>query len=55
MIAERMGQHASGSAPDMLDQAMKLLHLYPNLDRDYLEHRIRTETAGDHGIDDIQG
>jgi len=55
MIADRIGQHASGSAPDMLEQAQLLLELYPNLDLTYLEQRIRTETAGDYGVDDIQG
>ncbi|MES2442000.1 MAG: hypothetical protein V4574_04155 [Pseudomonadota bacterium] len=55
MIADRMGQHASGSARDMLEQAQLLLALYPNVDLTYLEQRIRAETAGDHGVDDIQG
>lgn len=55
MIADRMGQFASGSAPDMRGQAQALLALYPELDRDYLERRIREETLGDHGIDDIHG
>ncbi|MEI9853063.1 MAG: hypothetical protein WDN24_21955 [Sphingomonas sp.] len=43
VIADRMGQYASGSAPDMLDQARKLLALYPTIDRDYLEVRVRAE------------
>jgi hypothetical protein len=55
MIADRMGQFGSGSAPDMLEQARLLLDLYPNLDRTYLDKRIREETAGDYGIDDIIG
>ncbi len=54
MIADRMGQYASGSAPDMRRQAAALLALYPDLDRDYLERRIREETCGDHGIEDIE-
>ena len=53
MIADRIGQHASGSAPDMLDQARKLFILFPKLDRDYLEQRIRYETAGEHGVEDL--
>lgn len=54
LIADRMGQFASGSAPEMRGQAQVLLHLYPDLDRDYLERRIREETLGDHGIGDIE-
>lgn len=55
MIADRMGQFASGSAPDMRGQAAILFRLYPELDRDYLERRIREETLGEHGIEDIEG
>lgn len=50
IIADRMGQYASGSAPDMLAQARGLLSLHPEVDRDYLERRIRQETLGEHGI-----
>lgn len=53
MIADRMGQFGSGTAPDMIDQARKLLALYPNIDRAYLDKRIREETAGDYGIEDV--
>ncbi|HMG48685.1 MAG TPA: hypothetical protein VK614_14650 [Allosphingosinicella sp.] len=55
MIADRMGQFASGTASDMRGQARTLLTLYPDLDRAYLERRIREETLGEHGIEDIQG
>lgn len=55
MIADRMGQYASGTARDMLDQAKALFRLYPDADRDYMERRIREETAGDHGIDALEG
>ncbi|HJQ17922.1 MAG TPA: hypothetical protein VJ859_13100 [Allosphingosinicella sp.] len=55
LIADRMGQFASGSAPEMRGQAQALMRLYPDLDRDYLEERIREETLGDHGIGDIEG
>lgn len=55
MIADRMGQYASGTARDMLDQAKALFRLYPDADRDYMERRIREETAGDYGIDTLQG
>ena len=54
LIADRMGQFASGSAPDMLGQARILYLLHPDLDMPYLERRIRHETAGDHGIEDIR-
>lgn len=55
MIADRMGQYASGTARDMRAQARELLALHPEADRAYLEQRIRTETVGDHGIEDIEG
>ena len=48
-----MGQYASGAAPEMGEQAGVLFTLYPDLDRAYLERRIREESCGDHGIDDI--
>lgn len=54
IIADRMGQFASGSAPDMLDQATELLALHSDVDRDYLDRRVREETVGDYGIDDIK-
>lgn len=54
MIADRMGQFASGSAPEMLLQARSLWQLQTELDLDYLERRIRYETAGDHGIEDLK-
>jgi hypothetical protein len=53
MIADRMGQYASGAAPDMGGQAAVLFALYPDLDRAYLERRIRDESCGDYGLDDI--
>jgi hypothetical protein len=48
-----MGQYASGSAPDRLDQARILLALHPDLDRNYLDRRVREQTAGAYGADDI--
>ena len=53
LIADRMGQYASGAAPEMAAQANVLFALHPDLDRAYLDRRIRHETGGDHGIDDI--
>ena len=55
MIADRMGQYASGTAREMFDQAKALFRLYPDADRDYMERRIREETAGDYGIDTLEG
>ena len=55
LIADRMGQYASGSAPDRLDQARLLLALHPDADFDYLERRIREESVGDYGIEDLEG
>ena len=53
LIADRMGQYASGTARDRLDQARVLFALHPDLDRAYLNRRIREETCGDHGIEDL--
>jgi hypothetical protein len=54
LIADRMGQYASGSAPDRRDQARLLLALNSGVDRAYLERRIREESMGDYGIADIE-
>lgn len=51
MIADRLGQYASGTAPDMLQQARTLFGLYPDVDLDYINRRIREETAGDYGVE----
>jgi hypothetical protein len=53
LIADRMGQYASGTAPDRIEQARLLYRLHSLLDRTYLERRIREESAGDHGVDDL--
>jgi hypothetical protein len=49
-----MGQFASGTAPEMLGQASRLLVLHSDVDRAYLDRRVREETAGNYGIDDIR-
>jgi hypothetical protein len=54
LIADRMGQHASGTAPEMLAQATSLFKLHPDLDRAYLERRIRQETAGEYGLERLE-
>ncbi len=53
LIADRMGQYASGTAPDRIDQARALFRLHPDVDRAYLDRRIREESFGDHGIEDL--
>lgn len=54
LIADRMGQYGSESAPEMLEQARLLFQLNPGLEIAYLERRIREETAGDLGIKDLR-
>jgi len=54
MIADRMGQYASGTARDRLDQARLLLRLNPDVDKVYLDRRIREESSGDYGVSDIE-
>lgn len=54
LIADRMGQYASGSANEMLGQARALFKLSKGLDRDYMDRRIREETAQDYGLQDLE-
>jgi hypothetical protein len=54
LIADRMGQYASGTAPEMLTQARTLFRLHPDLDQAYLEERIRHEAGDDHGVADLE-
>ena len=46
LIADRMGQYASGDADEMLGQARALFTLSQDLDMQYMEKRIREETFG---------
>lgn len=55
IIADRMGQYASGSASDMLGQARALFMLYSDADLEYMEHRIRYETGDEYGVETLQG
>lgn len=55
LIADRMGQYASGSAPDRLAQARTLFGLQSSLDLDYLARRIAEEAGNDYGIEDLEG
>jgi hypothetical protein len=54
LIADRMGQYASGTAKDRLDQALILFGLHPDADLAYLERRIREEGMGDYGVEDLK-
>lgn len=54
VIADRVGQFASATAPEMLEQARVLFRLFPDADLEYLERRIRHESGGDHGLDIFQ-
>jgi hypothetical protein len=54
LIADRMGQYASGAADDMLGQARVLFTLSEGLDLHYMERRIREETAQAYGVQDLE-
>lgn len=54
IIADRMGQYASGSAPEMLGQALALFTVCEGLDMDYMHRRISHETAGQYGVQDLE-
>lgn len=54
LIADRMGQYASGAAPEMREQARILYRLHPDLDMEYLDRRVRHETGNDYGIADLE-
>ncbi len=54
LIADRMGQYASGTAANRIDQAKMLFGLHPCLDRVYLARRIKEETLGDYGIEALE-
>jgi hypothetical protein len=55
LIADRMGQYASGTAADRLEQARVLFALHSDLDMAYLDRRIREESMGDYGVEDVEG
>jgi hypothetical protein len=54
IIADRMGQYASGSAPEMLGQARALFAACEGLDLLYMERRISEESHGKYGLQDLQ-
>lgn len=53
VIADRMGQYASGTAPELLEQARALFRLHPDVDMEYLDERVRYESVGDLGASDL--
>jgi hypothetical protein len=55
LIADRMGQYASGTAADRMQQAQTLYRLHPSLDKVYLDRRIREETMNEYGIEALEG
>jgi hypothetical protein len=54
LIADRMGQFASGSADEMLVQARVLYQLSSSLDLSYMDRRIAEETAQTYGVHDLE-
>ncbi|MGB3722226.1 MAG: hypothetical protein WA979_05330 [Pacificimonas sp.] len=54
LIADRMGQFASGSAPEMGEQTKILFALNIDMDRTYLDRRIRDETLGEYNVEDLK-
>ena len=54
LIADRIGQYASGAAKEMLGQAKALFTLSEGLDLHYMERRIREETAQAYGVQDLE-
>lgn len=54
LIADRMGQYASGTADEFLQQAKTLFTLYKDVDLYYMENRIRRETDGQYGVKDLE-
>lgn len=54
IIADRMGQFASGSAPEIREQARRLFILHNEADLDYMDKRVRYESGGDYGVADLE-
>jgi hypothetical protein len=55
-IADRMGQYASHEASngEMLGQAVTMLRIATEIDRDYLDKRIRVETLNSYGLEFLE-
>ena len=54
IIADRMGQYASGTAPELREQARRLFVLHDEADLSYMDKRIRYESGGDYGVADLK-
>lgn len=54
LIADRMGQYASGTVREALQQARTLYALSENLDLDYMEKRIREETVNEYDVSNLK-
>ena len=54
MIADHMGQYASGTARAMREQARRLFVLHRSADLGYMDKRIRYESEGDYGVADLE-
>ena len=55
LIADRLGQYASGAAPEMLGQAIKLFQLADRPDEAYLDKRIRDDSGGNFDLEYLKG
>ena len=55
IIADRVGQYNSApmGVPEMKDQACALFLLAEEIDKDYLDTRVRLESSGDYGASDL--
>jgi hypothetical protein len=55
-IADRMGQYAAheASGGEMLDQAVTMLRIAEEIDKSYLDRRIREETLNSYGLDFLE-
>ncbi len=54
IIADRMGQFASGTAQEMREQARQLFILHNDADLGYMDARIKFESGGDYGVADLK-
>lgn len=56
-IADRMGQYASHEASnkEMLDQAITMLRIAAEIDREYLDKRIKVESSNSYDLNFLEG
>lgn len=55
MIADRVGQYASGTAPEMLGAGPPPLRPSCRRRSRYMERRIRHESGGQYGVEHLEG